>query len=49
MTHSALKAPFGAGGPSELDAAHGRRLPEIALSPGGDDADLYFASRAGPG
>ncbi|MEO6953177.1 MAG: metallopeptidase TldD-related protein [Polyangia bacterium] len=41
-----LHAPFAAGGPSEIDAALGRRLLEIALSQGGDDADLYFEYNA---
>jgi TldD protein len=48
MTQSAgLVAPFAAGGPTEIDAVLGRRLLEIALSQGGDDADLYFEYRAG--
>ncbi len=42
-----LKAPFAQGGPTEIDAAIGRRLLEIALSQGGDDADLYFEYCAG--
>jgi len=44
---TALQAPFAVGGPSEIDAAIGRRLLSIALSQGGDDADLYFEYRAG--
>ncbi len=48
MTQSAsLVAPFATGGPNEIDAALGRRLLEVALSQGGDDADLYFEYRAG--
>ena len=43
----ALIAPFTAGGPTEIDAAIGRKLLEVALSAGGDDADLYFEYRAG--
>jgi TldD protein len=42
-----LQAPFAVGGPTEIDAAIGRRLLTIALSQGGDDADLYFEYRAG--
>jgi TldD protein len=42
-----LQAPFASGGPTEIDAAIGRKLLEIALSQGGDDADLYFEYRAG--
>jgi TldD protein len=42
-----LQAPFATGGPTEIDAAIGRRLLTIALSQGGDDADLYFEYRAG--
>jgi TldD protein len=42
-----LVAPFAAGGPTEIDAALARRLLELALSQGGDYADLYFEYRAG--
>ena len=45
-TSQVLHAPFADGGPSEIDAAIGRRLLEIALSQGGDDADLYFEYNA---
>ena len=44
---STLSAPFAEHGPTEIDAAIGRRLLTIALSQGGDDADLYFEYRAG--
>src|SRR3954469_4800988 len=46
MTH-VLKAPFAAGGPSEIDAKLAERLLSSALSQGGDYADLYFEYRAG--
>src|SRR5205814_853901 len=42
-----LSAPFAAGGASEIDAALSRRLLELALSQGGDYADLFFEYRAG--
>src|SRR5215471_18064137 len=44
---SALVAPFAPGAPSEIDAALARRLLELALSAGGDYADLFFEYRAG--
>jgi TldD protein len=44
---TALIAPFAAGGPTEIDAALARKLLELALSRGGDYADLFFEYRAG--
>ncbi len=44
---SSLKAPFAVGGSTEIDAALARRLLELALSAGGDYADLFFEYRAG--
>src|SRR6476469_193254 len=44
---TALNAPFASGGPTEIDAQLARRLLELALSQGGDYADLYFEYRAG--
>jgi TldD protein len=49
-THSALyKAPFGPGGPSEVDAQIAERLLSLALSRGADYADLFFEYRAAGG
>jgi TldD protein len=49
-TQSALyRAPFGPGGPSAIDAALAEKLLAIALSQGGDYADLFFEYRAGGG
>src|SRR6476646_3096713 len=42
-----LQAPCAEGGPTEIDAALARRLLELALSQGGDYADLFFEYRAG--
>ena len=42
MAQAKLIAPFSPGGPTEIDAALARRLLELALSAGGDYADLYF-------
>ncbi|MGE0550343.1 MAG: TldD/PmbA family protein [Kofleriaceae bacterium] len=39
---AALRAPFAAGGASAIDAALATRLLGIAMSAGGDYADLYF-------
>src|SRR5438128_5597468 len=47
MATAKLVAPFAQGGPTEIDAALSRRLLELALSQGGDYADLYFEYRAG--
>lgn len=50
MTASeAYKAPFVPGGPSGIDAEVCRKLLEIALSRGGEYADLFFEYRAGGG
>jgi TldD protein len=40
------RAPFAAGGPFEMDEAICARLLEVALSRGGDYADLFFEYRA---
>jgi TldD protein len=49
-THSALyKAPFLSGGASEVDATTAQKLLGIALSKGGDYADLFFEYRAAGG
>jgi TldD protein len=46
-TQSALyRAPFAAGGPSDIDAALAGKLLGIALASGGDYADLFFEYRA---
>src|SRR6476620_6841094 len=47
MGDAKLQAPFAPGGPTEIDAALARRLLEMALSAGGDYADLFFEYRAG--
>src|SRR5581483_2061420 len=44
---STLVAPFAAGGPVLVDDQLARRLLTLALSQGGDYADLYFEYRAG--
>src|SRR5258707_6071677 len=50
MSHSALyRAPFGVGAKNEIDAALAERLLAVALSKGGDYADLFFEYRAGGG
>src|SRR5262245_4343506 len=50
MTRSlAYSAPFGPGGDSAIDAAMCERLLSVALSRGGDYADLFFEYRAGGG
>lgn len=50
MTRSqAYRAPFGPGGDGGIDAAVCERLLSIALSKGGDYADLFFEYRAGGG
>src|ERR1700677_1838186 len=47
LTRSSLyRAPFGPGGASAVDAALARRLLSVALSRGGDYADLFFEYRA---
>jgi TldD protein len=49
-THSELyKAPFASGGSNAIDAQIAERLLAIALSQGGDYADLFFEYRAGGG
>jgi TldD protein len=47
MPTQPIVAPFTPGGPTEIDAALARRLLELALSQGGDYADLFFEYRAG--
>src|SRR5215218_8868384 len=50
MTQSlAYRAPFGPGGDSPVDAALCERLLAVALSRGGEYADLFFEYRAGGG
>src|SRR5215472_14664119 len=50
MTQSALyRAPFSAHGTSEIDAQIAARLLAVALSRGGDYADLFFEYRAAGG
>src|SRR5271170_5667826 len=50
MSHSVLyRAPFGPGGHSEVDAVLAERLLSVALSGGGDYADLFFEYRAAGG
>src|SRR5580698_8462908 len=49
-TQSTLyRAPFAPGGPSAIDVALAERLLAIALSKGGDYADLFFEYRAAGG
>ena len=49
-TQSALyKAPFALGGPNAIDEAIARRLLTVALSNGGDYADVFFEYRAAGG
>jgi TldD protein len=49
-THSALyKAPFGPGGPSEVDAQLAEKLLAVALGHGADYADVFFEYRAAGG
>src|ERR1039457_688469 len=49
-TQSALyRAPSGPGGSMPLDTALAERLLTVALSRGGDYADLFFEYRAGGG
>src|SRR5246127_5670297 len=55
MTHLAMtpmlayRAPFLPGGASPVDAALAEKLLSVALSRGGDYADLFFEYRAGGG
>src|SRR5262245_24462545 len=42
----AYRAPFAPGGPSAIDAEICRKLLTIALSRGGDYADVFFEYRA---
>jgi TldD protein len=46
MAQTTLQAPFAPGGAAEIDAQLARRLLELALANGGDDADLFFEYRA---
>jgi TldD protein len=46
---NAYHAPFAPGGDSAMDAAMCERLLDLALSRGGDYADLFFEYRAGGG
>src|SRR5450631_1534069 len=49
-TQSALyRAPFAPGGTREIDVALGEKLLTIALSNGGDYADIFFEYRAAGG
>src|ERR1700691_106644 len=49
-TQSALyKAPFAPGGSNAIDESIARRLLSVALSNGGDYADLFFEYRAAGG
>src|SRR3954462_12995623 len=45
----AYRAPFAPGGDSSIDAALCERLLAVALSRGGEYADLFFEYRAGGG
>ncbi len=45
-TSESYRAPFAPGGPNAIDQDTCRRLLEIALSRGGDYADLFFEYRA---
>src|SRR5687768_11171642 len=50
MTASAsYRAPFAPGGPTAIDNEICRKLLEVALSRGGDYADLFFEYRAAGG
>ena len=50
MTHSAIyQAPFAVGGTTEIDEQLAQKLLGIALSRGGDYADLFFEYRAAGG
>jgi TldD protein len=49
VTVGAYRAPFAAGGPVAIDEALCSRLLSVALSKGGDYADLFFEYRAGGG
>ena len=50
MTHSqAYRAPFAPGGDTPVDAAICERLLAVALTKGGEYADLFFEYRAGGG
>ena len=49
MHSNFYKAPFGLGGRNEIDAAIAERLLAVALSKGGDYADLFFEYRAAGG
>src|SRR5438876_7667045 len=50
MSHSNLyRAPFAPGGHSEIDASLAEKLLAVALSKGGDYADLFFEYRAAGG
>lgn len=49
MTSTSYRAPFAPGGASPIDAEICRKLLGIALSKGGEYADLFFEYRAGGG
>src|SRR5687767_14450538 len=50
MTASAAyRAPFGPGGPAGIDGEICRKLLTVAMSRGGEYADLFFEYRAGGG
>ncbi len=49
MQSESYRAPFAPGGPAGIDADTCRKLLAIALSRGGDFADLFFEYRAGGG
>src|SRR5689334_7604877 len=49
MRSQSYRAPFGPGGDGGIDAAVCERLLSVALSRGGDYADLFFEYRAGGG
>jgi TldD protein len=46
-TSASYRAPFAPGGPAGIDAAICQRLLSVALSRGGDYADVFFEYRAG--
>src|SRR5687767_1573275 len=49
MRSQAYRAPFAPGGDTEVDPATCSRLLSVALSRGGDYADLFFEYRAAGG
>src|SRR6476620_5763802 len=48
-TSASYRAPFAPGGPAGIDSTICQRLLTVALSKGGDYADLFFEYRAGGG